>query len=195
MRPLRQWASRPAAARLAGGFTTVELLVVIAIAAILATVGAPSFSTFLNNSKLSSTSSQLLNELTLARSEAIKRNARVLVCVRDAAGTNCGTGTNWAGGWLVCYDNETASTPGNGIADGQCDAAPSSGLNPNPISLQPALTNPVTVTGSAAVIRFNPNGSQGASPGATAATLVVGLSPAGATRTLTVAVSGNVTKQ
>jgi len=85
--------------------------VVIAIVGILAAVGAPSFSTFLNNSRLNSTSSQLLNELNLARSEAVKRNARVLVCVRNAAGTDCGTSTNWAAGWLVCYDNETASTP------------------------------------------------------------------------------------
>jgi len=193
MRPLRQWAARAAAVRRAGGFTTVELLVVIAIAAILAMVGAPSFSTFLNNSRLSSTSSQLLNELNLARSEAIKRNARVLVCVRNAAGTDCGTGTNWAAGWLVCYDNETASTPGNGIADGKCDAAPASGSNPNPLVLQPALASSVTLTGSAAAVRFNPNGTQGA--GGTAATLVVGLSNATSTRTITVAATGNVSKQ
>lgn len=194
MKRSRQWAAGLAAAWRVGGFTTIELLVVIAIAAVLAMVGAPSFSTFMNNSKLSATSSQLLNELNMARSEAIKRNSRVLVCVRNAAGTDCGTGTNWAAGWLVCYDNETESTPGNGIADGKCDVPPANGSNPNPMILQPALTNAVTVTGSAAAIRFNPNGSQGAS-GASAATLTVGLTSATSTRTVTVAATGNITKQ
>lgn len=173
----------------------IELLVALAIGAVLLMVGAPSFSTFMNNSRLSAVSSQLLNELNLARSEAIKRNARILVCTRNSAGTDCGAGTNWAGGWLVCYDNETASTPGNGIADGRCDAAPANGSNPNPMILVPALPGSVTLTASAAAIRFNPNGSQGASPGATEETLVIGLNPAGAVRTVRVAVSGNVTKQ
>lgn len=195
MRPFRQWAATGlATARRGGGFTTVELLVVIAIVAILVVVGAPSFSTFMNNSRLSATSSQLLNELNLARSEAIKRNMRVLVCVRNAAGTDCGSGTNWAAGWLVCYDNETDST-GNGIADGKCDVAPVDGSNPNPMVLQPALASSITLTGSASTIRFNPNGSQGTSPGGTAATLLVGLTSATSTRTVTVAVTGNISKQ
>jgi type IV fimbrial biogenesis protein FimT len=193
MKRSRQWAAGLAVAWRAGGFTTIELLVVIAIAAILAMVGAPSFSTFLNNSKLSATSSQLLNELNMARSEAVKRNSRVLVCVRNAAGTDCGTTTNWGAGWLVCYDNETESTPGNGIADGKCDVAPANGSNPNPIVLQPALSNSLTLTGSAAAIRFNPNGSQGA--GGAAATLLVGLTSATSTRTVSVAATGNITKQ
>lgn len=177
------------------GVTLIELLVVIAIAAILMLVAAPSFTTFMNSTRLSSTSSQLLNDLNVARSEAIKRNSRMLVCVRNTAGNDCATGTNWAPGWLVCYDSETSATPGNGIPDGQCDVVPSGSTNANPIVLRPALGSTLTLVGSSATIRFNANGSQGA-PGATAATLVLGLNPStGATRTVTVAATGNISKQ
>ena len=174
----------------------IELLVVIAIAAILMLVAAPSFRTFMNNTRLSSTSSKLLTDLNIARSEAIKRNSRMLVCVRNTAGNDCAAGTNWAPGWLVCYDNETSSTPGNGIPDGKCDAVPSGGSNVNPIVLGSALSNTLTLLGPSAAIRFNPNGSQGVPGAGTAATLVLSLNPStGITRTVTVAATGRISKQ
>ncbi|TXT27357.1 MAG: type IV fimbrial bioproteinis protein FimT [Gallionellaceae bacterium] len=90
--------------RKSSGFTGIELLVTLVIAAILAALAVPSFSSLVNDTRLSSTMARLAADLNRARSEAIKRNMRVLVCVRDAAGTNCGAGTDWSNGWLVCYD-------------------------------------------------------------------------------------------
>ncbi|BBI98333.1 hypothetical protein FGKAn22_00260 [Ferrigenium kumadai] len=81
----------------------------------------------------------------------------MLVCVRNAAGTNCGTGSNWQKGWLVCYAGAAGAT--------SCDAATTD--NPNPIRVHQAINSNLTLTGSAALVRFNPNGTQGAGGAAT----------------------------
>lgn len=159
-----------------------ELLVVLTVATILAMIAAPSFSSFINNTRLSSTVSQLTGDLNRARGEAIKRNKRVLTCVRNAAGTDCGTGTDWQNGWLVCYD---------GDQDGSCDAT--SATDPNPIVVHQAIDARITLTGGANLIRFNPNSTQGAGG---AATLTLAGSWAGAqTSTVSVAVTGNISRQ
>lgn len=154
-------------------------MVVIAIAAILAVVAAPSFNQYLANTRLRTVQSQLLSDLNFARSEAIKRNTRALICVRNAAGTDCGGTMSWNAGWLVCVDD-------NG--DGACDA--STAAIPNPSKVQAPLNGALTLTSAAAVIRFNANGSQGA--GGTAA---LTLSASGAaTRTFSIAPSGGISK-
>src|SRR5688500_19456007 len=71
------------------GFTVTEILVVISIAAVLAALAAPSLRNFFNEQRLAATMGQLANDLNFARSEAIKRNARVLQCARGPAATTC----------------------------------------------------------------------------------------------------------
>src|SRR3989338_6261567 len=137
------------------GVTMIELMIVVTIAAILASIAAPSFSDLINNTRLTSTMSQLTSDLNRARSEAIKRNRRVLVCVRSTD-TACGAITNWQNGWLVCYDEDQ---------DGACDAT--SAANPNPIAVHSAINAHLTLTGSADTIYFNPSGTQGAGGAAT----------------------------
>jgi len=164
------------------GFTLVELLITIGIAGVLAVLAVPSFSSFINSTRQSSVSMQLVSDLNHARSEAIKRNNRVLVCVRNSAGTDCATGTNWQAGWLVCIDADSDNT---------CDAT--STANPNPLDVRPTLNSNLTLTGSAAVIRFNPDGSQGSG---TAGTLTLGGTWTGVVaRTITIAVTGNISRQ
>ena len=162
----------------------VELLIVISIAAILAMIAIPSFRDMLNTTRLNSALGLVMSDLNLARGEAIKRNARSLVCQRNAAGTGCiaVAVVNWQAGWLVCIDAD---------ADDACDA--SSATNPNPVAVRPALDSSLTLTGPAAAIRFNANSSQGA--GGAAATLTLGGTWAGATdRVVTVAGTGNISK-
>src|SRR3989338_3593085 len=79
------------------GVTMIELMIVIAIAAILASIAAPSFSDFINNTRLTSTMSQLTSDLNRARSEAINLTSWLLVCVRSI-NPACGAGTDWANG-------------------------------------------------------------------------------------------------
>lgn len=123
------------------GFTMMELMVVIAVAALLAAVTAPSFISLLNDTKLSSLTSHLVSDLNRARSEAIKRNTRVLFCVRNAAGTDCGTGTNWQNGWLICYGSNACDT-----------TLPPDGSAPNPIVMHATLDSKLRLTGSANLI-------------------------------------------
>lgn len=81
------------------GFTLIELVVSIAVAAILATLAAPSFREFIATQRIRNASFDLTSALTLARSEAITRNASVSLLR---------TATTWGGGWTV---SEGAGTP------------------------------------------------------------------------------------
>ena len=140
--------SRPVLRHGQAGFTMVELLIVIAIAGVLAAIAIPSMRDMLRDFRQRSALSLMLSDLNLARGEAIKRNARILVCLRDVPGTGCVVGqADWRAGWLVCSDAN---------ADGACDVNPT-----NPIVVRPALDASLTLTGPAAPIRFNANSSQG----------------------------------
>jgi type IV fimbrial biogenesis protein FimT len=59
------------------GFTILELMVGLAIAALLVTLGMPSFTTFLRNSEIRSTAESISNGLRVARTEATRLNTRV----------------------------------------------------------------------------------------------------------------------
>jgi type IV fimbrial biogenesis protein FimT len=87
-----------------GGFTLVELMVTIAVAAILLALAVPSFYEMSLNSKLKSAANDLAASALLARSEAIKRNATVQLCV-STNGTACTTGS-WEAGWIVVSGTE-----------------------------------------------------------------------------------------
>lgn len=77
-----------------GGFTLVELLITMVIAVILATVAVPSFSSYIDNQRVRAGAQDLYSALQYARSEAVKRNADVVVASTDWA----------ADGWSVSAD-------------------------------------------------------------------------------------------
>jgi type IV fimbrial biogenesis protein FimT len=85
------------------GATLMELMVVLAISAILLTIGIPSFASLSKSSRLSSATNELIASLHLARSEAIKRNARTVMC-KSEDGVSCIAGGGWQQGWLIFHD-------------------------------------------------------------------------------------------
>ena len=96
------------------GLTLIELLVVLAIAAIITTTAVPSFQSFIQNNRMSTTVHKFVSSLNLARSEAVKRGKRVTMCKSSNAST-CSNGGDWSQGWIVFIDandngqRETAS--------------------------------------------------------------------------------------
>jgi type IV fimbrial biogenesis protein FimT len=85
------------------GMTLVELMTVIAIAGILAGTAVPSFRSLIRSTELTSSANDLYASLTLARSEAAKRHARVALC-KSADGRTCSTTGGWEQGWIVFHD-------------------------------------------------------------------------------------------
>ena len=83
------------------GFTLVELMITLAVAAILLTVGIPSFRDFIMNNRLVSQANEFAAAINLARSAAIKQQ-------RNAYITST-AGTNWANGWTVWVDNNSSN--------------------------------------------------------------------------------------
>ena len=91
------------------GFTLIEMMVVIAITAILALIAMPSMKSMMERNAISGQVNSLIGTLTLARAEAIKRNAPVIGCRSVNADTTdsptcAGSGADWKSGWIVFMD-------------------------------------------------------------------------------------------
>lgn len=101
----------------ASGFTMIELMVVVVVIAVLLTVAVPSFESVMNGNRLAGASNELMASLQTARMEAVRRNARVVLCLsanaNDAAPT-CSTAN--VNGWIVFADankNGAYNSPGD----------------------------------------------------------------------------------
>ena len=70
------------------GFTLVELLYTLAVAALIIGVGIPAFTNTMRNTSMTASTNSIVTALHSARSEAIKRRARVTVCPAELAGEN-----------------------------------------------------------------------------------------------------------
>lgn len=91
------------------GFTLVELMITLAIAAILVSVGIPSFRSVIQTNRAATQTNELVTALNLARSEAVKRSSNISVCASSDSAT-CSASSNWATGWILFADAGTAGT-------------------------------------------------------------------------------------
>jgi len=145
LHPLRHPGQRPFNLRTAG-YTLLELLVAVTAALVLLLVAAPSISGVITSVKLTTASNNFLSHIYLARSEAIKRNGRVVLC-KSADGATCAASGGWEQGWIVFHD-----TNNNGIIDN----------GELVIARQQALPPALRLTGNqnvAKYVSFEPNGS------------------------------------
>jgi len=91
------------------GFTLIELLVVLAIAVIILTTAIPSFQSFIQSNRISSTAYNFVSTLNLARSEAVKRGSLVTVCKsKDEDTCTFDADRGWEQGWIVFVDSDAS---------------------------------------------------------------------------------------
>ena len=103
------------------GFTIFELMITVAVLGIALSLGVPSLQQFIMDNRLVSQLNQLSGALALARSEAVKQNVPVVVCVSSDGKACDTTGVNWDRGWIVFVDrnaNMTIDGAGDGCAQG-----------------------------------------------------------------------------
>ncbi len=112
------------------GMSLVEMSITLAIVGILLVLGMPSFVEWLQNSQIRTASSSIMSGLQIARSEAVRRNARVVFTLTNP-GVTGGTG------WTVTLADGTAiqSAP---AGEGSRSAV---------VTATPAGANAVTFTG------------------------------------------------
>ena len=128
------------------GFTLIELLVVVALVVILQSLAAPAFSAMVNSMRMTTAVNSLFSSLLLARSEAIKRNSRAVVC-KSASGNACITTGGWEQGWIVFHDANN-----NASLDAGEDV----------VSREQALPHPIRLTGRgpmASYVSYTPMGT------------------------------------
>jgi type IV fimbrial biogenesis protein FimT len=97
------------------GFNLIELMVVVSLGAILMGIGTASYRYVTNANRMSTEVNSLLGDLMLARSEAIKQSAFVIVCP-STDGTTCTGASTWNTGWIVFSDlNNDGSYDNNDV--------------------------------------------------------------------------------
>jgi type IV fimbrial biogenesis protein FimT len=96
------------------GVTLIELAIGLAIMGILLTMALPSFTVFLQNTQIKNAAETTLSGLTLARTEAVRRNATVRFQLVSTLTSACAPSTTSLH-WVVSRADPS----------GACDAAPS----------------------------------------------------------------------
>jgi len=93
----------------AGGFTLIELLIAFAIGGLILSFAAPGWRSMIAASELHERADALVDAMGVARSEAIKRGARVDLCPStDRVG--CAGGA-WDAGWLTFANEPMGDQP------------------------------------------------------------------------------------
>jgi type IV fimbrial biogenesis protein FimT len=91
------------------GFTLIEMLIALAIGALLVAMATPDWRSRNAAAELRHRAHALAHALAVARSEAVKRAARVDLCPA-ADHEHCATGGAWEAGWLAVVDNAAADS-------------------------------------------------------------------------------------
>ena len=94
------------------GFSMVELMVVLAISAILLGLAAPSFTTLVKKSNVTSAVNTFLADARFARSEAVRLGTTVTMCrstnseTGNTTGPTCASGDSWDSGGIIFMDQD-----------------------------------------------------------------------------------------
>jgi type IV fimbrial biogenesis protein FimT len=95
--------------RSSAGFTLIELLFVVTLIGIMIAIAVPSFASFIANYRATSAVNDLLEAITLTRTEALKRGRRVTLLPNTASNVPSATGS-WTNGWTIFVDLDNNQT-------------------------------------------------------------------------------------
>jgi type IV fimbrial biogenesis protein FimT len=91
------------------GFSIIELMVTVTLAAILLAIAIPSFRGTIVSNRIVTQSNELVGAINFARSEAIARNANIVLCrTGTATSTACSLSRSDWTNWIV---RNAAATP------------------------------------------------------------------------------------
>lgn len=131
--------------RSAAGFTLMELMIVLSVAAVVLALGAPNFTEFSRNNRLTAAANDLLTAAQLARTEAIKRQRNVSLCTSDNVESAAPTCSNTSfRGWIVFQDD-----------NGNCQR---DGAEPLPLRVSDSLAPSVHAAQDQHCSTFGPTG-------------------------------------
>ena len=139
------------------GFTVPEVIITLGVAAIILSTAVPGVSNTIKDNRLATRVNEVITDIHFARSEAAKRDVRVILCrskYPNASTPQCSTDSqtenNWSWGYLIFADNGSAS---NSVYNAGSDILLRRG--------QPAPSGVRMRTSSAwnKNLEFNPNGS------------------------------------
>lgn len=129
------------------GVTLIELIIGLAIVGVLLTMGVPWFGTFLQNTQIRNAAETTLAGITLARTEALRRNTLVRFQLVSALTSGCALSANSLN-WIVSLADPT----------GLCGVAPSETNAPQAVQKKSAsegTSNAAVATTGGSAIVFN----------------------------------------
>ncbi len=153
------------------GMSIIEMMIAITILGLLIMIGLPNMTIWLNNSQIRTAGETMLSGLTLARTEAVRRNAIVRFNLVSDLTSSCVTATGGTS-WVVSLADPS----------GGCDAAPSeSGPLLQVRSGSEGTTRAVVEATGAATAHFNGLGRLASPSGAANMTKIEISNPTGGT--------------
>jgi len=84
------------------GFSLYDLIITSAVASVLG-AGAMGMSSLVQDARMTAGVNQLMTQLSLARSEAIKRRSAITLCASTTS-TECQGTRKWHDGWIMFWD-------------------------------------------------------------------------------------------
>lgn len=131
------------------GVSLIELIVGMVIVGILAAIGAPALSIWMQNGQIRTTADAFQNGLQLARAEAVHRNDLVRFQLTTTTDNTCTLSTTGSS-WVVSRGDST----GVGDPTGSCGSAPSDTTAPFIIQSRSGTEGSGTVTVTAGQSTF-----------------------------------------
>lgn len=109
------------------GFSLIEVMIALAIFGLLLGLGLPSYRDWIASRQLANHAEYLAETLNQARSEAVKRSARVNLC-KSSDGKQCTNAGTWSAGWIMFADDNLDGSIENAESVIRHDGPPGNGI-------------------------------------------------------------------